>query len=370
MTSSEPTRASARGWSTIGGLGVDDLVVATLLSAAMVGLVTGHIASPGRHGGIGAAIAGLTMTVPVAWRRRAPLSTAAALLVGALINTLGVGPMVRCGPGLPALLLAGYALGRRHADWRTGLGACGFLMGSAFLQVHYDPDIRSGGLPMSFVLSLIIAGFWGAGTMLRSRAALVEALAARTADLRRQRDDNARIAVAADRGRIADDVDRTLDQQLSDVVRQARRAQALLVDEPDEAQQVFVGIQRTARGTLTQLRRSVRTVLADDVPHQPAPVLAELTALVEHGHQAETRLTIDGEPRALPAGLELSAYRIVERLLQVLAATPDTEVSVRVNFAPDVLEQRAVLHGGTVAAGWRDADWSAQTRLPLVAAAD
>jgi hypothetical protein len=111
-------------------------------------------------------------------------------------------------------------------------------------------------------------------------------------------------------------------------------------------------------------------VLADDVPHQPAPVLAELTALVEHGHQAETRLTIDGEPRALPAGLELSAYRIVERLLQVLAATPDTEVSVRVNFAPDVLEQRAVLHGGTVAAGWRDADWSAQTRLPLVAAAD
>ena len=53
---------------------------------------------------------------------------------------------------------------------------------------------------------------------------------------------------------------------------------------------------------------------------------------------ADARLTVDGNPRTLPAGLELSGYRIVEHLLQALADAPGAAVDVRLHFGPDALE--------------------------------
>jgi hypothetical protein len=389
----EQTHVTAYGPRSVETVGVLDVSIAVLLSVAAVAMVTGHLGTIGRHGGVLAGLAAVTLTFPVAWRRRAPIVAAGALLAGALINEFGIGPMERCGPGLPALFLVGYALGRRERGWRPGLAACGFLAGAAYLEVHYDPAIRKGGLPMAAVLSAICVVCWGAGRMLRSRAAMVAVLEVRTAELTRQRDDNARLAVAADRGRIADDVNRELDDRLAEVVAQAGHAQALIAEQTERAQEIFAGIQGTARSTLTNLRRSVTTLLTEDLPHHPAPVLAELTQLVEGRQHRDTRLLIDGSPQSLPAGLELSAYRIVERLLEVLAKAPGAKVEVTVRFEPDVLEivvaghgapavelevdgavaaarQRAALHGGTLVAERRDAGWWSLTRLPLAVAID
>ena len=172
---------------------------------------------------------------------------------------------------------------------------------------------------------------------------------------------------------------------MDEVIAQARAARAFVADRPAEARQAFVDIQSTARATLADLRTSVRTMLDEEAPHRPVPVLAELTQLIEGIRSPDTRLVIEGDPHVLPPGLELSAYRIVERLLAGLAEGAQVEVVVR--FRPDALEiavaafdlglelqldqaltgarQRAALHGGTVLAEQIDREWRAFTRLPL-----
>ena len=112
-----------------------------------------------------------------------------------------------------------------------------------------------------------------------------------------------------------------------------------------------------------------------------------MSELLGRATTARARLTVEGHPRPLPAGLELSGYRIVEHVLTALPDAPDASVAVIVRFEPDALElrvsgpagtepdplvplaaarERASLHGGTVdsrvTAGRRDTT----ARLPLV----
>jgi hypothetical protein len=102
---------------------------------------------------------------------------------------------------------------------------------------------------------------------------------------------------------------------------------------------------------------------------------------------ADARLTVDGSPRILPAGLELSGYRIVEHLLLAMEDAPNAAVDVRLLFRPDALElrvsgppsptadlrtvlaaarERACLHGGTVDSRLAGGVCYATARLPLI----
>src|SRR5262249_58643162 len=73
-----------------------------------------------------------------------------------------------------------------------------------------------------------------------------------------------------------------------------------------------------------------------DAPLAPQPTLTQLEALLLRAKGSDARLTVEGDPRALPAAVELSAYRIVEQLLNALDDAPDVEVVVR--FADSALE--------------------------------
>ena len=82
--------------------------------------------------------------------------------------------------------------------------------------------------------------------------------------------------------------------------------------------------------------RSVVGLLRDgDAPvTEPQPTLAHLDALLLHEKGTAARLTVTGEPRMLPAGLELSAYRVVEHLLGATGDAPE----VHVDFRADALQ--------------------------------
>jgi hypothetical protein len=84
--------------------------------------------------------------------------------------------------------------------------------------------------------------------------------------------------------------------------------------------------------------RSVVGLLRDGdaAATEPQPTLAHLDALLLNQKGAEARLTVSGEPRLLPAGLELSAYRVVEHLLSATDDAPG--VQVHVDFGADALE--------------------------------
>ena len=110
-------------------------------------------------------------------------------------------------------------------------------------------------------------------------------------------------------------------------------------DETGEGASARLGaIERTSRQTLEEMRSLVGVLRHRDVDESraPQPTLTHLEALVVRAKGAGARIKVDGSPRALPAEVELSAYRIVEQLLAALDDAPDVEVQV--SFASEVLE--------------------------------
>lgn len=133
--------------------------------------------------------------------------------------------------------------------------------------------------------------------------------------------------------------------------------------------------------------RAVVGVLRDDsaeAPAAPQPALTQLAALLMHAKVGDARLTVEGNPRVLPAAVELSAYRIVEHLLAALGDA--SAVDVRIRFGDDLLElavngparrggkasierarERVRLHQGTLEATVRGGHAQTLVSLPLLA---
>jgi signal transduction histidine kinase len=362
----QPTR---RNWFTalvLGqhDLGIGDVALAVVLSLYAVDLVTGHN-SKHLDGGWTAAVAVLLMTGPVLFARRQPLAAAATLALGAGLNWILIGHLIRCGATLPAVFYVAFVIGSRchRRDVMVGMA---LLAVSLVCQGWSDPKL--GSPSVAIVMVPISLAFMGAGRLLRSRNAKISELEIRTAELRAQRELNAKMAVDADRARIAGDLDEFLHDQVTKIASAASAGRATLESQPDEAQDAFVSIQETGRETLTHMRDVVRS-LQDNAPTEPQPVLRQLDRLISQSASSEIQLQVNGDPRMLPPGLELSGYRIVEHLLLTLAEDGSSRASVGVTFQPDALElrvvgasvresdarpalaaatERAVLHGGTL----------------------
>jgi hypothetical protein len=88
------------------------------------------------------------------------------------------------------------------------------------------------------------------------------------------------------------------------------------------------------------MREIVGVLRGGDVALAPAPTVAHLDALLARHTRADSRLSVSGDARSLPATVELSAYRIVEHLVDVLADQPDSRIEVDVRFEDDALEIR------------------------------
>src|SRR6202034_2229499 len=164
-------------------IGWGDLGLATLFTLWIVGLTCG-VFTHAPHAGIAAAIVALAMTVPVAWERRAPLAAAAAVAIGGGLKELLIGPMVRCGPGLPAVFVIAFFCATR-LDGRRLVAAAALCLAAVILQSFYDPNLGASflvaGVPVVLASCL-------AGRLARSRARAAAALRGGTAELRRQRE--------------------------------------------------------------------------------------------------------------------------------------------------------------------------------------
>lgn len=394
MSSTRVLRAPLN-W-TVAGLGVLDLAAAVILSGYAVALVSGVIHTSHPHGGAAASAGVLVMILPVAWRRPAPLAAAAVMAAAALLNGLVFGPMVRCGAFLPAIFLVAYAVGVRRD---RAASAAGLLLCAAAVVAEglYDQQIEGAGLV--FVLP-VLAAFFVSGRLVRSRNQTAAALRESSAELRRQREETARLAVLADRARLTADLEQSLHARIGGLASTAADGLGALAGDPagDQAaaRQALASIERDGRAVLGHLREVLSTLQerppgephsSERRPDEPQPTLARLSELLARATTADARLTVEGSPRTLPAGLELSGYRIVEHLLLALEDAPEAAVDVRLSFTPDVLElhvsgppaanvdlravlaaarERAGLHGGTVDSRLAGGMCYAMARLPLV----
>jgi hypothetical protein len=228
----------------------------------------------------------------------------------------------------------------------------------------------------------IAAGFWLAGRAIRVRAETMRKIEAQNTEIAQTHERTAALAVAIDRERISAGMDGQLQQRISGMAATAAVARDRL-GETDPAA-AFATIAQDGREALSEMR-DVVGLLRSDASLQPQPGLDRLADLVSHrgGH-----LELAGQERDLPSGIEVSAYRIVEHLLALLADESVLPAQVRVRFAPEELEiwvsgrpapdagrepdlavvkQRVAVHDGSLVADTSDGGVQWVARLPLPA---
>ncbi len=312
--------------------GVVDVLIAVLMSAVAIPYMIADVNDDTIDASPWAVAPFLAITVPLLWRRTAPIAALAAVLVGLLIHAALFGDIVRCGIVIPVAWLMVFPAGSRR-DRRPAL--LGLALALAFLTVMTLTDGPEGAPieAMTFLAPMTLL-VWGIGRLVHSRAAMIDQLEARTSELRRARDERARLEVAGDRARLSADLDELLQRRLEELA--ALADSGARNGDADAAVATLAEIERDSRRTLEEMREVVGVLRHDDAPMAPQPTLTHLEALLVRSRGAGASLRVEGRPRALPAGLELSAYRVVECLLDALADADGVEVCVR--FADDALE--------------------------------
>ncbi|MFI6878562.1 sensor histidine kinase [Streptomyces sp. NPDC050400] len=155
-----------------------------------------------------------------------------------------------------------------------------------------------------------------------------------------------------ERTNIARELHDVVAHHMSVVAIQAEAAPYRVENPPPELEQAFVTIRENAVAALTELRRVLGVVRAEDyeAPDAPQPTLADLDRLLENVRDTglTAAKTVTGAVRELPQGVELSAYRIVqEALSNALRHAPGAEAAVEVAYVLGGLGLRVVNGPGT-----------------------
>ncbi|GAA0952919.1 sensor histidine kinase [Virgisporangium aurantiacum] len=140
--------------------------------------------------------------------------------------------------------------------------------------------------------------------------------------LERERESAARTAVDAERARIARELHDIVSHNVSLMIVQAAAAREVLTSLPDDASAALSAVERAGRTTMTELRHLLGLLApaadgTDSTDLAPQPSLGRLSPLIDRiafaGLPVEVR--ISGEPRPLPSGVDVTAYRIVQEAL-------------------------------------------------------
>jgi signal transduction histidine kinase len=372
-------RTMSRTGESIGRL---DIAIAVALSALGLLLMYGNATDADVDASWLALPAFLAVTIPVLWRRAAPLQAMAAVAAALAVHIALFGSVVRCGVVFPVVGVLVFTVAARF-DRTTALWALGGGLAIIFGMAVAD---ATGFGVVGLLVPLTIVAF-ALGRVAHARGAMVRELKDRTQELRAARDERARLEVATDRTRLSGELDALLARRLGELTQLAEAGPAIAGDGA-AATATLAQIEQSSRATLEEMREIVGVLRDDEAPTSPAPTLTSLRALVLRDKGDGARLTVEGNPRVLPAGVELSAYRIVEHLLSALDDAPGVEVGVR--FGEDALEirvagpagrrgdvgvalgrarERAQLHRGTLDARTRGGRAEAVALLPVAAGA-
>jgi signal transduction histidine kinase len=272
-------------------------------------------------------------TIPVLWWRRGIVAVAGVSVLVMALHDVLFGWVTRCGAGLPLAFVLAF-LGGIASERVTAWIVCGLSVVLTVLVLVIDSTTG----PSAIILALpIVCIVFGVGLAARRRTALNLELADREAELRQLRDDRAALEVADDRARLSRQLAGLLQERLAGLTTAAESANGL---PPAEAKALLESIESGSRQTLDDMREIVGLLRGDDIAFAPTPTVAHLDTLLARLRTAHSQLVVTGDPRALPATVELSAYRIVEHLVTALADQADAPIVVTVRFEADALEIR------------------------------
>src|SRR5579884_959905 len=276
----------------------------------------------------------LPVGIVVAVRRRHPL--VAGLVAGTLAATAqNIYPSSLIS-GAVAWMCDLYAFTVWTGPRTFWAGLVAYVGGSS-VAVALGPNV-SGGATFVVVSAIVMA---------LVRLVLVRDRERRARIVERERELAAREAVVEERARIARELHDAIAHNVSMMVVQAGAERRVV--STDATREVLKTIEGIGRSALTEMRRLVGMLRTDEAdPLAPQPGLAQLETLVAQVSDAglPVELHVEGARRALPAGLDLSAYRIVqEALTNALKHAGDARASVVVRYGDDSLELEIVDDG-------------------------
>jgi signal transduction histidine kinase len=370
-----------------------------VLAAAL--LLTGVVPALAK-GMIAAVPLGLGLAVPVVFRRANPIGAyAIAVLAGGIQVAMGIRPATTDLAILILLYTLAAYCSRRVSVW--GLAVC--LVGSEVALFRWINLAHSDVLGRLAIGTVLFAGpallAWLLGDSMRYRRAYYANLEDRAARLEREQDAQARAAVAAERARIARELHDVIAHNVSVMVVQADGASYALDTDPGRAADALAAISATGRQALAEMRRLLGVLRRDEDGDShglaPQPGIGELGELLDQARTAglPVSFTVEGEPRPLPGGAALAAYRIVQESLTNTRkhAGPVASASVLLRYSDDALvlaisddgqgspavpdgagqgltgmRERVAMYGGSVAAGPRPGGgFEVVATLPLMA---
>jgi signal transduction histidine kinase len=236
------------------------------------------------------------------------------------------------------LMLFPYAVGA-HTEGRRAYFGLGLAV-LTIVVVALDSDTFVWG--DIFFPGIFATMLWLAGRAVRSRSRLTAELHEATLRLHEQREAEAEAAVAEERRRIAREMHDVVAHSVSTMVIQAGGARRILARDPARAVEAAALIERTGREALGEMRQLLGVLHAgeDLATLAPQPTLLELDALAERSRAAglPVELTVEGERRELPPGVDLAAYRVIQEALTNALKHGGGSASVHVRYGDEDLQ--------------------------------
>ncbi|MFJ1957614.1 sensor histidine kinase [Streptomyces microflavus] len=323
--------------------GVDVFWAVVLLGLSGMSMVSGMY-DTGREEILAIPVA-LGLSTVVALRRRLPEKM---LLLAIAVGVLQLVGDVRPNIGNFAMLVITFTVATIGERWASRLALICSLTAAGLSQLRWEAEPGGSWPQQIFVTVIMTVPFvlaWVMGDSLRTRRAYFNQLEERAARLEREREAQSKVAVAAERARIARELHDVVAHNVSVMVVQADGAAYVMDAAPDQARQALETISSTGRQALAEMRRLLGVLRTGDTreggEYVPQPDVEQIEDLVDQVRR--TGLAVDfkveGTARPLPSGVELTAYRIVQEALTNTRkhGGPDAGASVRLVYFDDGL---------------------------------
>jgi signal transduction histidine kinase len=278
-------------------------------------------------------------TIPLAWRRRMPFEV---LLVAGVSAVLIEAFHYHETAGGFGVLIALYSVAAHTPNRRRSMvGLALAIVGITIALLSQVSPVPFGAFISNYVL---FATAWILGDNLQTRRAYVRSLEERAALADVAAQEEARQAVSAERTRIARELHDVVAHSVSVMVVQAGAARKVLAKDPERASEAMASIESTGRQSLNELRRLLGMLRQADgtaTGRVPQPSIEHMDALVAQTREAglPVTLAVEGSPRPLAPGIDLSAYRIVqEALTNAMKHAGPAHAEVRLCYGVDTLE--------------------------------
>jgi signal transduction histidine kinase len=273
----------------------------------------------------------LAATVPLLVRRRWPFAVLACVVIAAVLSPAGL-------PYVLPLIVGLYTIGAHRSRQATIAAYCAVVATALAYALAGGTRFDTGDV---IAIALVSAIATGTGIYIASKRTSITTLEGETARLVRERQLLAERAVAEERVRISQELHDVVAHNVSLIVVQAQALGATAGDE--HVREATDGIADLGRRTMAEMHRTLRLLRAhDDRPAlAPQPGLADLDDLLARSRAAglDVELAVEGAPRRLAQGVDLSAFRIVqEALTNVVKHAGRARTSVTVTYGPEALE--------------------------------